>query len=295
MKPDEIRALTDEYGRGTPGREVQFDVGARWAYRAGSQEDLVEVEVVRIGVKKPARLLVRWIADESEGQQDWVPPSRLKVPWERVEDLRAREARWAAVQEPAWAMSELVRDAIDYVVELLIEPDIADMGYNAQRDVIKIHQLDRLGALLGLDVERLRADPCSFEENDTLIAPITVAIEVAKSAASLWPEKVLAEIEQDEAKARHDAVHGRAFRLPGRTEDWIPGEVCARIDQEGQPLRDLLREWCGAGPGSVRAEIRELREEAHRLRALAQKAIEELRASGHRKKAADLERELLEG
>jgi len=45
----------------------------------------------------------------------------------------------------------------------------------------------------------------------------------------------------------------------------------------------------------VRAEIGELREEARRLRALTHKAIDELRASGHRKKAADLARELLEG
>jgi hypothetical protein len=45
----------------------------------------------------------------------------------------------------------------------------------------------------------------------------------------------------------------------------------------------------------VRAEIGELREEAQRLRALTRKAIEELRASGHRKKAADLEQELLKG
>ena len=298
MNPEDIRSLTDEYGRGTPGRRVELVVGSRWAYRAGSQDELVEVEVLRLGVKKPARLLVRWIADEFEGHQDWVPPPRLKVPWEMVDDLRAWEARWAAVQEPAWETPELVRDATDYVVELLIEPDIAAMGFNAQRGVIKIHQLDRLAALLGIEAAALRADPRSFEENGTLIAPIATATAVAMAAAALWPEKVLAEIEEDEAKARHDAVHGRSLRLrlPGRTkDDWIPGEVCERIDQEEQPRRNLLREWCGAGPGSVRAEIGELREEARRLRALTRKAIDELRASGHRKKAADLERELLEG
>jgi hypothetical protein len=198
------------------------------------------------------------------------------------------------VQEPAWGTPELIRDATDYAVELLVEPDIADMGYNAQRGVIKIHQLDRLAALLGMEIASLRADPCSFEENDTLIAPITVAIEVAKSAASLWPEKLLAEIEQEEARARHDATYGRFYRVRGKPDEWIPGETCERIDQRAQPLRNLLREWCGAKPVAVRAEIGDLREEARRLRALTRKAIEELRASGHRKKAADLERELLQ-
>jgi hypothetical protein len=199
------------------------------------------------------------------------------------------------VQEPAWATLELVRDATDYVIELLVEPEIAAMGYNAQRGVIKVHQVDRLAALLGVDVEGLRADPLSFEESGTLIAPITIAIGVAKSAASVWPEKLLAEIEQEEARARHDAAYGRFYRVRGKPDDWIPGETCERIDQEAQPLRNLLREWCGAGPAAVHAEIGDLREEARRLRALTRKAIEELRANGHRKKAADLERELLEG
>jgi hypothetical protein len=295
MNPGDIHALTDEYGRGKPGRRVEFLIGSRWAYRAGSQDELVEIEIVRLGVKKPARFLVRWVADEFEGHQDWVPPSRLKVPWERVDDLRGWEARWAAVKEPESEISELVRDAVDYVVETLIDPDIALMGYNAQRGVIKIHHVDRLAGLLGMDAADLRAEPRSFEESGTLIAPIATALAVAKSAAALWPAKVLAEVEEEEAKARHDAVHGRFIRLRGETDDWIPGEVCERIDAARQPLRNLLREWCGTEPVSVRAEIGELREEAQRLRALTRKAIDELRATGHRKKAADLEQELLEG
>ena len=102
------------------------------------------------------------------------------------------------------------------------------------------------------------------------------------------------EIEEEEAKARHEATHGRYYRLLGPSEEWIPGEVCERIDAERQPFRSLLREWCGVEPVAVRAEIGELRQEATRLRALVAKAAQELRATGHRKKAADLERELLE-
>lgn len=36
--------------------------------------------------------------------------------------------------------------------------------------------------------------------------PTACLIVVAKAAAALWPKKVLAEIEEDEAKARHDPV-----------------------------------------------------------------------------------------
>ena len=295
MNPAHIRALTDEYGRGTPGRKVEFLVGSRWAYRAQAGEDLVEVEVIRLGVKKPARLLVRWIADEFEGHQDWVPPTRLKVPWGQVEYLREWEQRWASVQAPAWETPQVVREAIDYVVETLIDEDIADMGYNAQGGVIKIHKIEHLSDLLGLDLENLRGDPLSFEENGALIAPIAIALEVAKRAAALRPEKLLAEIEEEEFRARHEAVHGGAFRLRGMPDDWIPGEVCERIDKERAPLRLLIREWCGAEIVTIRTEIHELREEALRMRAIATKAIAELRSLGIRKRAADLEKEMLEG
>ena len=54
-------------------------IGESWAYRARSIDQLVEVEVLRIGTSKPARVLVRFVADEFEGRRDWVPPARLKV------------------------------------------------------------------------------------------------------------------------------------------------------------------------------------------------------------------------
>jgi hypothetical protein len=290
MQPNQIRAFTDEYGRGTPGRAVDFVSGSHWAYRYHADDGLVEVAVVRQGVKKPARVLVRWVDDEFEGRQDWVPPARLKVPWESVQELRAWEGRWAAVQSAASGIDELVRQATDYVVETLIDRDIAEMGWGGQDGVIKIHDVDRLAAFLDLPPETLRDDPLAFDEEGTLVASMPTAVRVAQRAAECDPHKLLADIERDEARGRHDAVYGSSY---GRGHiDYVSPEVCSQIDEERVPLRTLMREWCGAEPVSLRAEITPLREEARRLHAIAKKAVDELRAASRSRTAKELEAEL---
>lgn len=72
-------------------------VGEAWAYRARHHDPFVQMRVVRFGVKTPRRVLVRFVDEEFEGLQDWVPPSRLKVPWSGMAEFVARERRWDAV------------------------------------------------------------------------------------------------------------------------------------------------------------------------------------------------------
>ena len=80
--------------------------GEFWAYRVRQQDLLVQVAVVRFGVKKPQRILVRFVDDEFEGRQDWVPPARLKVPWSGVDEYMARERRWDEVTRASIAASQ---------------------------------------------------------------------------------------------------------------------------------------------------------------------------------------------
>ena len=76
-----------------------MDVNESWAYRARSMDELVEVRILRIGTNRPARVLVRFVAEVFEGREEWVPPGRLKVLWSAVEEFLANERRWAAVTD----------------------------------------------------------------------------------------------------------------------------------------------------------------------------------------------------
>ena len=72
-------------------------IGERWGYRAHNIDSLVEVEVLKIGTQKPPRTLVRFIDEQFEGRQEWIPPTRLKVIWKDAVEFEAREARWDRV------------------------------------------------------------------------------------------------------------------------------------------------------------------------------------------------------
>jgi hypothetical protein len=143
--------------------------GEVWAYRARGQDPLIQVAVVRLGVKKPQRVLVRFVDDEFEGRQDWVPPARLKVPWSGVEEYAAKEWRWNDVLRPAADVSQTEELAASSVFDLLIPEDMAELGWNAKRGTVLIHDVSGLAGLLEVAPAVLRA-PVSFEENGDLIA-----------------------------------------------------------------------------------------------------------------------------
>jgi hypothetical protein len=81
------------------------EVGQRWAYRKGARDIVACVDVTllapttRIGSSRPLRVRVRFIDDEYEGREDWVPSGQLKVLWEHVDSWQASEDRWAAVRD----------------------------------------------------------------------------------------------------------------------------------------------------------------------------------------------------
>ena len=75
--------------------------------------------VVRFGVKTPQRVLVRFVDDEFEGRQDWVPPARLKVPWSGVDEYVARERRWDEVLRPSAGVSLTEELAASSVFDML--------------------------------------------------------------------------------------------------------------------------------------------------------------------------------
>lgn len=270
-------------------------VGEEWAYRARSMDPLVQVVVLRIGVKTPKRVLIRFVDDEFEGQQDWVPPARLKVLWREVVAFMAREARWAGVLAASPAHDSPEEAAVSVVFDVLIDPALATLGFNATSGTIAIADVEGLAGSLDLSPQELRADPSSFEEDGNLIAPWPTACWVAKRAAERDPEAVLRHVEREEAEARRDAIYGRHY--PGRREKggWsVTPEICAQVDEEhGRPVRAILRDWCGTEAVNVRKELREQREELLRLTKLVESSVETLRQKGAPREADRIESELL--
>lgn len=98
--------------------------GEAWAYRARQVDPLVEVVVMKIGSRRPIRVLVRFVDPSFEGLEEWVPPARLKVPWAGVEAFEAKERRWTAVLAAFGEDDERQADAAGIVFDRLIPEEV---------------------------------------------------------------------------------------------------------------------------------------------------------------------------
>ncbi|RFA10384.1 hypothetical protein B7R54_15105 [Subtercola boreus] len=63
---------------------ADLTVGERWVY-FDSKRGAVEVIVHTLGRRLPERVKVEFVTDEFEGQTEWIPPTRLKVPWDQAD------------------------------------------------------------------------------------------------------------------------------------------------------------------------------------------------------------------
>ena len=182
--------------------------------------------------------------------------------------------------------------AASVVFDTLVDREIASAGYNATSGVLSIHDIDRLGAILGIAVAELPTDPRSFVEADVLVVPWPITRWIAQRAAKQHPDEILAWIGRDEAEARRDAIRGRSSRSRGRDEWYLAPDDSAQLDDEhGRPIRKVLREWLGVEWDRQR-ELDELRREAARATGIARDAIAALRKAGATRDAIKLERDL---
>jgi hypothetical protein len=120
-----------------PQSVAELRVGSYWAYQQHRDDPTACVRVLRFGKERPLRAKVRFLGDEFEGREDWLPRARLKAPWEEVGSWQAREERWEAVRRaPAAVGSSPEYWATDYVLSSVADLGIEmGCGRNAARPV----------------------------------------------------------------------------------------------------------------------------------------------------------------
>lgn len=269
-----------------------MEPGESWAYRARRVDPLVEVRVVRIGTQKPARVLIRFIDDEFEGREEWVPPARLKVLWNAVNEYRTREQRWTRLYDVGLERGDPRELAAEEVFQLLIEDSVASFLY-APGGAISIKQPLVLANQLNLPTEQLTGHPDSFVEDGAVIAPWEITELVVRTAVTKNAEYILQKAWKAETRARYESIHGHYISASRGERLYISPEVSIEHDNEyGKPCRDILRSWCGIEAVERFDELVELRKEIKRVGDVAQSAINALRAAGHASQASQLEREL---
>lgn len=271
-----------------------MNVDETWAYRARRQDPLVAVEVLRTGTKRPLRVLVRFVSDEFEGREEWVPPARLKTPWRQVDAFIVKEKRWAAVADASLDGETAEDFATHLVFDELIDPELAELRYRTP-GVAAIADVDRLARFLDIDAAELRGHPLAFEEDGALIVPWPITELIARRAAERDPDPLLRHVDKSEAEQRRKMMHGEYYRLSRRDpERYLEPEHFVETDEHpyNRPSRELVRQWCGADAVERRDELIELRKEVARLARLVEDATAALRRAGADSDAVSIERDL---
>lgn len=224
---------------------MNAEPGELWAYRARGIDPLEPVTVIRHGTDRPARVLVRFVAEARDGSEEWVPPARLKVPWDQRYAFMTEESRWQAVRSLSPERDSAEAMAADEVRMLLVPRDVAVI----LGTVLEIHDAEALAELSGVSVDELTGHPLAFETEGKVIAPWPVTLRVAEGLAQRYADRVLAQVEREERELQHELVHG----FPAEAWQTEPRDVESEIaivreyDERGQrQSRELRRQWCGA-------------------------------------------------
>ncbi|WP_344612434.1 hypothetical protein [Dactylosporangium salmoneum] len=247
----------------------------------------------RVGTKRPARVLVRFLDAELEGREEWVPPGRLQVRWDQVDGWLFDQQRWDAVCAAGTAALDTVElGAADWVLEMLLPKDCLDVMDTSRHGVLRVTDPAAFAAAIGIDPVELAVAPGYIMDSGTVIVPWPGLLTAAQKLAERHADRLLDDLHRKDEQAELEAVRGRFY--PGRDGgQYISAAACADANATVfKPRNDMIRQWCGAAPRECFDELVALRAEVLRLGDLVAEAVTELRRAGKVRQANDLERRL---
>ncbi|MEU6578280.1 hypothetical protein [Streptomyces sp. NPDC046805] len=273
-----------------------MEEGERWAHRAAPHHGPVEeAEVLKIGAQRPLRIKVRFVAEEAEGREEWVPSARLRALWQDKDAWLAREQQWSELTKDSPDDEDPAFRAIIILLDQRFWDGLVTFGVNYRdRGLLYVEDVPVLAALLDVPEHFFHTDPRAFTDTDgTLTAPWPTTVEVARLLARTQADHLVTLLGQHERQAQQEAIYGRYYRGRGKNPGtYISPEICAEVDRNSKPARDLLRQWCGTEAVESHEELKALRDEVLRIGKLTEQAIGCLRQAGQTKAADRFEREL---
>ncbi|SOE13658.1 hypothetical protein SAMN06272775_4635 [Streptomyces sp. 2323.1] len=273
-----------------------MEPGESWAYRAAPYHGAVsEVEVLKVGTQRPLRVKVRFVADDEEGREEWVPPVRLRVPWQQRDEWLERQLRWDELTRDGPGDEDAEFLAASLVFDECSVEDVVSMGWNyRERGVLYVDDVPALAAMLDVPEDFFVADPRAIvDDAGAATAPWPTTLAVARLLARSRAESLAAVLAEEEERTRRRAVYGEYYRGRGKNPGThISPEICAEVDRIHKPGRDLVRQWCGSEAVDNLAELKALRAEVVRIGKLMEEAIRSLREAGQPRVADKFERQL---
>jgi len=255
-------------------------VGDELIYRVREYASSERVRIAEIdNSKKTPRYVVEFLDGEKKGTRENVPGSRLRGRWADVERYDALVAQWKSLE--GYELSDIEEYAVERVFILLIPKEIAEPEWSPVHWTTRIHNSTGLEKLIGVSAEDMLAQAPGFKlDGDAVLSPYGT-LRVAQYACRVNPIPVLDWVEQEEKEYQEKCRKGSpAVTLDNKPYTTSPDWEYEQYLEDGRPLHELLRAWCGQRAVTLMERAEAAEAEVHRLNILIEKLFNQMKKNG---------------
>ena len=264
------------YGERTQENGMKMDVGDEQIYRLRDYAPSERVRIVAIdNRKKNLRYEIEFLDGGKRGTRENVPGVRLRGPWAGVAEFAELMANWERLDRVQLIDHE--ESAVSTVFDLLIPEDTAEWEWSPVRWMTRIHDRSALESVIGIPVDDLLAQAEWFDLDEDVILSPEGTLMIAEYACRIQPMPVLDWIVAEEKVYRESAKNGRLTTdLNKKPYTTSPEWEYHWYLEQGRPLHELLRSWCGQRAVTMQERLGAAEAEVHRLDQLIVGLLDEI-------------------
>jgi hypothetical protein len=243
--------------------------GEEWAYRLRDDAPSERVHIAAVQQEgRKFRVDISHLEGQSQGSEENVPRSRLKVPWQNVVQYDASMDAWSRLR--AESIDDKETSALWSAVELVVPSKVAELSVASSDDVLTVHDPQALEALTGQSVAAFQTGFSWLVHDGKLVLSPRAALSVVELACRRNPGPVLDLVMAEEAVAREKSKRG------GTTKDWESREettTSPEFEYDNylrwqKPVHEILRQWCGYRAVTAHERLLAAEAEVNRLNIL---------------------------
>lgn len=267
-------------------------IGDIWAYRTGKALGTITipVEVLQFGPETSKhKVKVKYLGGDFAGLDEWVPKTRLIVPWESHDTWWEEELNQLETTKFGEPASDDEYMAVLHVFAAYKSEGVFGADHRSQTwGLLEVEDEEAaLEALAGSEI-RLEELPGYYRNSrGAPRASWSATLEIAKYLCRAFSSMIAESVERELRLAEWYTIHGHQI---GKI--YLDPESCKRSLEWEKPIFDLVLSWCDVQDVARLNRERALEDEITRLRELLSGVVKDYRSRGHPQLAARLEKQI---
>lgn len=255
-------------------------VGQEWIYRLRDSAPSERVRIVSVPEsKKNQRVGIQFVDGERVGTMEQSPARRLRAPWSEVRIFDELMANWERIDQ--FDLTETEEFAAMEAFGMLVPEDVAEWEWNPVRYAVRINDVHRLEAIIGLTHDELLHHLDWFLLGGQILASREATLRIAELACKRAPTVILDWVIEEERKLRLLTKRGGTLGLSNKDRDrrTSPEWEWHWYLEHHRPKHELLRQWCGHRAITFHERLLAAEAQVQRLDVVVARLIDELKVA----------------